>query len=143
MSYLKNFLIQFLAAFLLAIAGVFFVYILSNTVGLICQDIFGDLANSIRGEGAFFIATLVGIPLGASLGVFIAKKVFLRRHDFGVFCIITAFVSGVLANWFLALYFIDIVGATGATQIIVVLLIAIIASLTAYNLTELLLHKRR
>jgi hypothetical protein len=93
MGNIKSFLVEFIMAFLLGIAG----WLAMFYIAWLCT---GSGANSA------YIAEVIGIPLGSSLGISIIKTGF-KSGTYNVLCLFTSLAFGFLvAHLFAAIGFI-------------------------------------
>ena len=115
---LLSLLVGFIMAFLLGIAG----WLAMFYIALLCTD---------SGANSAFIAEVIGIPLGSSLGISITKTGF-KSGTYNVLCLFTSLAFGFLvAHLFAAIGF------------ILLLPLVPLFAVIGYNAMEVLLSRRK
>jgi len=134
MGNIKSFLVEFIMAFLLGIAGFFTMFYIKNMLG----------TGSLMNRASF--AILTGLPLGSSLGIFITKMFLFRTGKFSVLCLFTSLVFGFLVIPLWAAipdYICDLMGLGPRLAYFILFPLVPLFALIGYNAMEVLLRRRK
>ena len=137
LKFLKVFSIEFILAFFLGIIVFFAMSGLNflDSIGIPIESITHD------DKSILFICMFIGFPIGASLGVHLAKKFLLKVNEHSILRLTISFVSAFLAGRFLWPALVDFINFNNpAIEDTIFFPIVVLFSLFGYSVADILLR---